>query len=296
MPTIDDVTYEGLKKAYDEATAASFATREQDQKNLQNNYYNTVAANQGSALDTIRRAQANAIATGASKGMQNANMLTAILGLQKENAAGSTELAQAGSQLALEKQAAFEQNALDAMQLYNQNLQIKDTNNAQVEAMRVGTAAYQTQEAQKYMAEGNYEAAIQILSSIGANTAGVAEQANVAANKAAAQLAPADITALKALGVSNTQGAVNAATATANSFGSFVGTGKGKGQDTHVQNILNQAKAGQLKDGAVFDFNKGSGITKYVYYKGSFYPATKGATDGNANKTRMWDLFTKDFY
>lgn len=49
----------------------------------QNQYSNTMAQQQASLQDTMRRSQAQAVATGASKGMQAANELSAMLGLQQ---------------------------------------------------------------------------------------------------------------------------------------------------------------------------------------------------------------------
>lgn len=58
----------------------------------QNQYANNMAQQQASLQDTIRRSQAQAVATGASKGMQAANELSSILGLQEQAAQGATEL------------------------------------------------------------------------------------------------------------------------------------------------------------------------------------------------------------
>jgi hypothetical protein len=58
----------------------------------QNEFSKDMAAQQATLQDTIRRSQAQAVATGASKGMQAANELSSMLGLQEEAAAGATEL------------------------------------------------------------------------------------------------------------------------------------------------------------------------------------------------------------
>lgn len=58
----------------------------------QNDFSNTMAAQQATLQDTIRRSQAQAVATGASRGMQAANELSNILGLQEEAARGATEM------------------------------------------------------------------------------------------------------------------------------------------------------------------------------------------------------------
>lgn len=58
----------------------------------QNEYAKTMAQQQNSLQDTIRRSQAQAVATGASRGMQAANELSAMLGLQEQAAQGATEM------------------------------------------------------------------------------------------------------------------------------------------------------------------------------------------------------------
>lgn len=58
----------------------------------QNDFSNTMATQQATLQDTIRRSQAQAVATGASRGMQAANELSNILGLQEEAAKGATEM------------------------------------------------------------------------------------------------------------------------------------------------------------------------------------------------------------
>ena len=57
-----------------------------------NSYSNEMATQQKSLQDTIRRSQAQAVATGASRGLQAANELSSMLGLQEQAAQGATEL------------------------------------------------------------------------------------------------------------------------------------------------------------------------------------------------------------
>ncbi len=61
--------------------------------NLARNQFSRDSAQQQSTLrDDIRRSQAEAVATGASRGMQAANELSAMLGLQQATSQGATEL------------------------------------------------------------------------------------------------------------------------------------------------------------------------------------------------------------
>lgn len=65
--------------------------REQDI--AQQSLSNQMLSNQATALDTIRKANASAIASGANAGLSAANQLSSVLGLQQETAQASTELA-----------------------------------------------------------------------------------------------------------------------------------------------------------------------------------------------------------
>lgn len=58
----------------------------------QNQYSQDIANQQATLSDTIRRSQAEAVATGASRGLQAANELSSILGLQQAAAQGATQI------------------------------------------------------------------------------------------------------------------------------------------------------------------------------------------------------------
>lgn len=68
----------------DQATAAY--------NTAQNDFSNTMSSQQASLADTIRRSQAQAVATGASKGMQAANELSSMLGLQQTTAQEASKM------------------------------------------------------------------------------------------------------------------------------------------------------------------------------------------------------------
>lgn len=70
-----------------------------DQKRAENTYYDAMAATQDTVLDTLRTNKINAIQTGATKGMQAANELSAVLGLSQVGSDGATQMAQAESDL-----------------------------------------------------------------------------------------------------------------------------------------------------------------------------------------------------
>lgn len=68
----------------DQATAAY--------NTAQNDFSNTMASTQASLADTIRRSRAQAVATGASRGMQAANELSSMLGLQQTAAQEASKM------------------------------------------------------------------------------------------------------------------------------------------------------------------------------------------------------------
>ena len=73
-----------------------------------NKFYEQMYGTQATALDTIRkRNNAAAVATGASRGIQAANELSAILGLQETNTQTASELAQQRNLLADQEGAAL---------------------------------------------------------------------------------------------------------------------------------------------------------------------------------------------
>ena len=57
-----------------------------------NDYAKAMAAEQNTLRDTIRRSQAQSVATGASRGLQAANELSAMLGLQEQAAQGAAQM------------------------------------------------------------------------------------------------------------------------------------------------------------------------------------------------------------
>jgi len=104
-----------IRKLFDEATAAEFARKQKEYAMTENKFYGNLFGTQSTALDTIRKSNAQAVATGASRGMQAANELSAILGLSQEGVAGSTDLAQQRNLLADNEAEAYTKNAMEAL-------------------------------------------------------------------------------------------------------------------------------------------------------------------------------------
>lgn len=110
----ESIDEQAILDKYNAATTAQFnAQREQNRIN-ENNFYNQMYNTQRTAMDTIRQSNAAAVASGASRGVQAAQELSSLLGLQQESVASATELAQANRQTAQEETAAVLENVLNA--------------------------------------------------------------------------------------------------------------------------------------------------------------------------------------
>lgn len=114
---------QSIKAAYDRATAAAQAVEERGIANAEAAWQRNLAGTQATALDTIRKNNASAIATGASKGMQAANELSAVLGLQDTAVEESTTLAQQRLDLADAYAAEYAKNAVTAQETADANRQ-----------------------------------------------------------------------------------------------------------------------------------------------------------------------------
>lgn len=110
------VDEQAILDKYNAATLAQFNVQREQNRQNENAFYNQMYNTQRTAMDTIRQANAAAVSSGASRGVQAANELSALLGLQSESVASATELAQANRQTAQEETAAVLENVLKAYQ------------------------------------------------------------------------------------------------------------------------------------------------------------------------------------
>lgn len=110
------VNEQAIIDKFNQATLAGFAQQRAQNEQTENKFYNQMYNTQRTAMDTIRNANAAAVATGASRGVQAAQELSALLGLQQESVASATEIAQARQQTAQEETAAVLENVLQAYQ------------------------------------------------------------------------------------------------------------------------------------------------------------------------------------
>jgi hypothetical protein len=110
------VDEQAILDKYNAATTAQFNVQREQNRQAENQFYNQMYNTQKTAMDTIRQSNAAAVANGASRGVQAANELSALLGLQQESVQSATEIAQANRQTAQEETAAVLENVLKAYQ------------------------------------------------------------------------------------------------------------------------------------------------------------------------------------
>jgi len=101
------------------ATLSEYATKNQEFGNTENAFYQGMYQLGNTAADAIRRANASSIASGASKGVTQANILTSMLGMQGEGAKGATDLAKQRNLLKQQQAEAESKNVVDAMNASN---------------------------------------------------------------------------------------------------------------------------------------------------------------------------------
>lgn len=116
------ITYDAasIENKFNEATKAKYDVLRKEYDATQNKFYNNMYNNQQTALDTIRKSNAEAVATGASRGVQAANELSSVLGLQQSTTDEATQLAVDRNALADKEAAAFAENKVNAFNKANE--------------------------------------------------------------------------------------------------------------------------------------------------------------------------------
>lgn len=266
-----DFTYDRneIEKIYQDATQA--ALRSELNSGAERDYYTHLGAAQNTALDTIRQQYGNALAAGANKGMQAANMLSAILGTTQTANEEATELATAKQQLVNKYAQQMKQDTADALQysneiassigslshqLYNDMIQQKTAELAYNQGINTDYAGYA---ASKYTADANLSAA---LAGVGAGVYNNSQSAMAAiqaaietarGNQNAAQLAAdanRDVAAITARGnesVANINKG-NSAGSLASMMGSSGASGSGGGISDQMAYLM-QKKAAYARAG-----------------------------------------------
>lgn len=156
---------DAIEKIYQNATKASLKT--EMGSGTENKYYQHLADAQNTALDTIRQQYGSAVASGASRGMQAANMLSAILGTTQTANEEATQLAVDRQALVNKYAQQLRQDSVDALkysndtanqigtlshQLYNDDIQKLTAQLAYNQAINTDAAGYA---ANKYTAQSN---------------------------------------------------------------------------------------------------------------------------------------------
>ena len=148
---LETVKAEDLQKKFDAATEAEYDKQRTELQNTENKFYNKLYDTQQTTMDTIRQANAQAVATGASRGVQAANELSALLGLQQESVEGATDIANQATTLAQDETQAMLENVLTAEQQAQQANQalaeiLVQAGSVDVEGQNANTAAAQVQQ------------------------------------------------------------------------------------------------------------------------------------------------------
>ena len=180
MQSVDDLadtlgvnfTYDRdeIEKIYQNATMA--ALQMEQQSGAERQYYKHLADAQNTAMDAIRQQYGQAVATGANKGMQAANMLSAILGTTQTANDEATQLAADRQALVNKYAQQMRQDSVDALnysnemansigglshQFYNDMIQQKTAELSYNQGINTDYAGYM---ASKYTADANRDAAL----------------------------------------------------------------------------------------------------------------------------------------
>lgn len=164
-----DFTYDRdeIYGIYKDATKAAYDAELAQQRQAERGFYANMAAAQDTAVDTIRGQYGQAIASGASKGMQAANVLSAILGTSQAAADQAAQLAQDRQQLGAQYGAQIKADVKDALsyandvaaqigglahQFYNDDIQRKTAELSYNQGINTDYAGYI---ANKYTADAN---------------------------------------------------------------------------------------------------------------------------------------------
>ena len=125
-------TAEAQTEKLNEQSRAAYAQQKIESQKAQNQFAQNQQENQFSALDSIRRSNASAIANGANAGLSAANQLSAILGLQEETSDAATDIANADIDNAAAFNTQLNENAAKGQQMANELNATLDANAAEL--------------------------------------------------------------------------------------------------------------------------------------------------------------------
>jgi hypothetical protein len=116
-----NIDQDKIMEIYQKATRDEFKGKAQALQDAENRFSSNLYNTQMSARDAIRKANASATATGASRGIQASQEFGALLGLQDQSTDAATELAQARAALGLQEQAELSKDVMESMMTADQN-------------------------------------------------------------------------------------------------------------------------------------------------------------------------------
>lgn len=152
-----------IENIYRQATDAKYAAQRADYQRTANQYYSKLGTAQNALLDTLRKNNAQAVASGASRGMSAATQLSSILGMSQQTAGDALLLAQEERALTDKQAAEQAQNTRDALEYANQQKLAMGT---------LGANLYAT-DANKYIGELGQRATVEA-ANVGASATGYA--------------------------------------------------------------------------------------------------------------------------
>jgi hypothetical protein len=115
-----NIDEDAIKAKLNAATAAQYTDLRREFRNTENTFLRSMYEGGNSMFDAIRRANAGAMASGASRGTTAANILSAMTTQQAGITKGATDLANQRNQLVSKEHADLAKNTVDAMSTANQ--------------------------------------------------------------------------------------------------------------------------------------------------------------------------------
>ena len=109
-----DTSVANLQKKFDDATRAEYAQKNKEFQVSEDQYYQNMAAQNAQYQQGAQSAISQALAAGASRGMQFANQFAAQNELADANSTGALDLATQRNNLKAQEAEAYAQNAIDA--------------------------------------------------------------------------------------------------------------------------------------------------------------------------------------
>lgn len=109
-----NIDEEAILGKFQDATRAEYQTKGEELRGAESRFADMLGQTGFEAADAIRRANAAAVATGASRGAQAAQELSAMLGLQEQGTEAATELGQARALLGTQEAEALAKDVTEA--------------------------------------------------------------------------------------------------------------------------------------------------------------------------------------